>query len=1159
MRLKSKSLFICALSLGFIGAIPSLLSTQVGNALVAKVISDATESKVYLSAHFSWTKPASIQSMTLRHKKGVLEIKNSSLDQILPSFFSDKALQVQVPDFSLTWLEDKTRAPLQSGLNLGFVSFKTFVNCDLKLSGGKISTGNQTPLYDLKGSINYRKSSPTLIDLQALAGETGSCVCQGKLDLFTYQADVDLTIKNCPKDVLPEFYLKPFITSNFNLEMSLQGSLYAAKAFYNFSSKGLAFEGQLNCNDYVLTIPALNRLTVDLDQPYIYRDLRAEGLKGSFLIKDGRIHLKKALLIEDLDVLFQGSCQKISFKDRSSNNFTIQGSIIQKEDLVDLSSIIFQGKNAILNASVAFDTSFKTPGKINLQTFSFPWIFPSKIGLFDFGSSVSMDGKFTFTQKQLNGSLIGSTDTLKIPSCQIQADKSLVLLENLKLDYQADDLSGSLYAKSLTAPYHNPAELKTQLEVKLSQFQNLPALVMPLQASFDAKGLEHIIAKFYSPVLSIEGIGAVSLKNQDFIFKNNWQGRVNLPSSIYEINLSQEPIQGKISIEDGSSLSKIKLETHLDPFKLVAKEPVECRDFSLKIDVHTTQNKYDFDLQGKIGSSGTLNAQGSLKDQTVTKASILLKNPPLEPLGALHPEFQKAAQFFGKNLSLAFDASGKSSDLSYSCVISSDNINLKTSFSLTGGFFLKSPLNATIKLSSLDLPFYSKKLPFDLKKPCELNLNVKTLSLPKHSAPISSLECDGDLQIKNVALANGSKKVQIDAFFAKLQKSPKTSKFSFDSQGDIYASDGKIVTSGTFASTISIDQLTGKISSPDFRGASILASIRGDNFPTVFLDLFQKGSSLAFLTTLGPGLQAKIDLNQTPQGGSIKASVFGQDTIIKLNAIKNQDRYVLQEDALCQTRISQALSELIFQNKPLGITRFSSSYPVVIRVAAPNTTFSLLPFDLNKLNISDLTLDVGRVTLDADNILPQALSLLKTGQNPRNLTVWFQPIHASINQSIMTLSRFDFLLQDAFQLCLWGDIDLYKKQVGLILGLTAGCLQKAFGISELPANYVLQVPVSGPIDDVKIDSKKAAGKIAKIIALQQGGNLLEQFGGKGGAAAGGLLKELSKIPDGDKKAPPAQPPFPWDKKTSKTSQLKETKKSIRSSDSPVKQLKKMFF
>ena len=148
-------------------------------------------------------------------------------------------------------------------------------------------------------------------------------------------------------------------------------------------------------------------------------------------------------------------------------------------------------------------------------------------------------------------------------------------------------------------------------------------------------------------------------------------------------------------------------------------------------------------------------------------------------------------------------------------------------------------------------------------------------------------------------------------------------------------------------------------------------------------------------------------------------------------------------------------------------------------------------------------------------------------------------------------------------MALWGDVDFNQRQVGLVLGLTASCLQKAFGIAELPKSYVLQVPVYGSFDDVKIDSKKATGKIAKILALQTGGSLLEQFGGKGGGALGGVLKELSKIPDGDKKAPDPQTPFPWEKTSSKTSsknsETPENKKAIRSTDSPVKQLMKLFF
>ena len=85
----------------------------------------------------------------------------------------------------------------------------------------------------------------------------------------------------------------------------------------------------------------------------------------------------------------------------------------------------------------------------------------------------------------------------------------------------------------------------------------------------------------------------------------------------------------------------------------------------------------------------------------------------------------------------------------------------------------------------------------------------------------------------------------------------------------------------------------------------------------------------------------------------------------------------------------------------------------------------------------------------------------------------------------MECERTEIMIAQTYQVCIWGDLKFPSQKVDMVLGLTAGCLRAAFGIKNLPDDYVLQIPMKGPMNDVKIDSGKATAKIAALLLWQQ--------------------------------------------------------------------------
>ena len=216
---------------------------------------------------------------------------------------------------------------------------------------------------------------------------------------------------------------------------------------------------------------------------------------------------------------------------------------------------------------------------------------------------------------------------------------------------------------------------------------------------------------------------------------------------------------------------------------------------------------------------------------------------------------------------------------------------------------------------------------------------------------------------------------------------------------------------------------------------------------------------------------------------------------------------------------------------PLSISEISSKDPLKLEMGATDFSCPLFPFDASRLNIPKFHLELGNLSCRNEGNINIALGLLKSSQlkKGKDLHLWFAPIDCHIKQGVINCERTEILVGDTYEIAVWGTIDLVKDKVNMVLGLTASCLQKAFGIKNLPDNYVLQIPMRGKTNNVRINTKKATTKVALLLAWQQKDIAGAIGGGPLGAAVGELLNKSGVIPDLNSKAPAAKHPFPWDK------------------------------
>jgi hypothetical protein len=1157
MRLKSKHLILIASSLCLV-TLPNLLSTQLGNKVVSKLVSQALEMPCSIEGHFSYFKSQKISSLYLRNPHAMLTAYDIEIDNISSMIFLRQPLKASIHRFDLLWQKTTTKMINEASLTpLAAIDILP-LHINLTFENGRIlKDQNSEAVSDLKGYLIYQKHRPIEFNFNGLSSPQGFIQAQGQFDVESITSEVQIIAKKCPKEILPEFFLSPFFGENFDLSFHFKGALENGKSDLALDTAGLTVRGSVINKGKELLLDG--PFSIKLSQPsgYSYKDLSLGSLVSNITLKSLSVDNSKPFHMQDLDADVFFTTQNLTYKNQNLGPIELSISGTQLADRFQINGLINQNKSKILDFRSA--SSDLKSFEYSLNTYKFPIIF---IGQNHLGNSFSSNIKGTLKNNTLSGSFTGSTETIESISSIYNFDKDKLSLNSINLVYKSPLLSGVLSESSALIDMIKPEKSRFILNATIESMSSFNQSLFPIKVVLGAQSLQAIDCLIQSQALRLGGIGSIELKDESFQFKNTWNGNICLTKDMYPLPYVRYPICSQFKILSGSDSSSLKLEANIDPLgfdigtELTAKDTQIQSELNLKSGLSKVHAKtYIFGAK----SQGTIEADLIGTDKQIQNGVLIFKNPPLEDIGKLNPNLKKLAVLLGQNSSGQIRFSNKDNQTTYDVDLSSQNVTLAGSLLYKDKLSLLKPITGKLKIQSLDLPFISTQLPFQLKKPCDIQLNIKSLNIPVSNKNQSEWDLDGSIIVSNLSLAQKLKTVQLDAFSCAIYKPINKPDFILDLSGDVYSSSGKSLTTGSLSGHIDIKNLKGSFLNMDLSSSEVLAKLKLDSFPTLLLDFFQTKADLPFTTTFGDQINVNIDLSHQKDSGFFKTMLVGKDTVIKLNAIKTGSLYRLSDDVVIQTRMSQELSKLFFYKKPMGVEKFSSNYPIVCRIGSKGSQFSLFPFDPKKLTLPECAFDFGRVTLDCDNLLPKALNLLKNSGNSKNISVWFQPIKSNIQNGLMNFPRFDFLVQDHFQMALWGDIDLNKNQVGMILGLTANCLQKAFGITDLPKNYVLQVPVSGPLDDVKIDSKKAASKIGTIIAMQQGGSLLEQFGGKSGGIVGGLLKELSKIPDADKTAPSPQEPFPWDLKTSKSAEKKDKKKAIRSSDSPVKQLMKMFF
>lgn len=313
------------------------------------------------------------------------------------------------------------------------------------------------------------------------------------------------------------------------------------------------------------------------------------------------------------------------------------------------------------------------------------------------------------------------------------------------------------------------------------------------------------------------------------------------------------------------------------------------------------------------------------------------------------------------------------------------------------------------------------------------------------------------------------------------------------------------------------DSKTGNIeASLDFKDKKINAKILGNNIPTIGLDqllFFNKEKYQNILVQiLGPSFDIEIKSTLENLVGPIDIDFNSTNSKAKLNLFYQKDKLTLKEAA----KIILDLPEI----KPTfikGISYIKSIEPIIITISEQDFLLPLSPFNLEKLSIKQSTIDLNKMIVSNTGIIKTITNFTKIPAK-ENVFLWFTNVNLKVENKTLTTDRMDFLINDDLHLCAWGKIDLSDHNLKLNLGLPSDTLTTIFNIQNLSKDYVIKIPISGTLENPKIDAKGATGKIIALTALQKAKGL--------GSIIGGVLTKIKK----DEDIPPPKKPFPWAEK-----------------------------
>ncbi len=747
--------------------------------------------------------------------------------------------------------------------------------------------------------------------------------------------------------------------------------------------------------------------------------------------------------------------------------------------------------------------------------------------------------------------------TAKLQSNQVSCEEILFSwkegLALLKPATFSGNVAGTLSALEIPP---NWEELSLSADLMLSVGK-----IDPLHAVFKCRSIQEISLILQNKHFDVALGGKLSTKERLFIIKDPVAFTYHLDALPSGLPALSAPADVRFSINPCS----IPLSTS-DLYKLRFQGKGEVKELAFK-DHAVKDLAFSFEGKNKalhVQANGTVDASAFTCDLDMQEDAVNVKAQgtklPTDFIALWVPKDIQPAALLGDTLTFELDAANnkvalKADSPNFTCDLA---IKLKDD-----KLQLVEPGKASFKLSKESYAALEKWIgesPFEITDGTTLELNISELTLPTKASngrfpsivyDMQTMQLQGDCLVDKLSFVNKESKevTLLNHLKVHLSQPSKKSPLAFQIHGSA-DQQGILSIQGQFDHVTSATSLNCNI----------------QQFPTALVDVFTK-SAFSCATIFGPTLNMTAMAKIQDSSGPIKMSLHSSNARASIDGVLTNGALTLNDTIYAQVTLSKELGKLLLKDiSPLSDLAIKAESPLTLEIPKDDFSLPVLPFSLKTANVPHVKIELGKLLSENKGNLSDIVGILKLSSisKEKEVGIWFSPINLSLKGGIITSERTEVLIADAYQICSWGTIDLIQDNVDLVLGLTESCLKKAFKIQNLPETYVLQIPMTGPLNDVHVNTALATSKVAALILWQQQAKIGGLAGGSTGALIGEFLNKIGPIPDSDSKAPPASHPLPWEatatqlsNKTPANPESPKKKKHFKPEDKPLKQILKM--
>ena len=399
-------------------------------------------------------------------------------------------------------------------------------------------------------------------------------------------------------------------------------------------------------------------------------------------------------------------------------------------------------------------------------------------------------------------------------------------------------------------------------------------------------------------------------------------------------------------------------------------------------------------------------------------------------------------------------------------------------------------------------------------------LKEKGEGFPKPDFNMYDSLFDANIRINDIRLKEGRtgaitelKNFDFDIAKQSAGNTPLTFKFNGNVSPYEKGGSGKVQGSGKLQDFLSS---TGAL---DFSNVTTSIHAQIKNLPSVFVDALSKldaSSTFPPSAFLGDLFNANFDAEVTKSQGKVTMDIDASACKALFDGIISNGILYLSQPLKAVFTVTPQLNNIL--DKSAGLVVVAMKKPITLLIHDKGFFVPLKNLHIRNMSFNYGQLDLGQIVCKNVGSAGEVGGLFKMNSSG-NISLWFAPSEFNMKGGKMFVDRTEILFNEAYQVCLWGQVKFPKRYVDMTLGLTAGALRAALGIKGIDDDYVLKIPVKGPFGNVKIDTGAATGKIAFLIGRK---TLIPKNN-----VWGQVLGAVGDLADNQSDVPPPKPPFPW--------------------------------